>query len=131
MARYRFNELRMKLEWAQLDFRRETVLGLGRDLVFEAQDQQTRQWIEIGRVHDGWAPDEVLSEASGGSNEYSVTVIWREGLDDLVKSANAVRVGETRIEKRASDPALQSPYVVRLRGQIISGFRSVLQEVRA
>jgi len=60
-----------------------------------------------------------------------VTIIWREGLDDLVKAANAVRVGETRIEKRATDPALQSPFVVRLRGQVISGFRSSAREVRA
>ena len=124
MSRFRFNDLRSQIEWALLDFRRRDVLRLGRDLVFEALDTTTRQWIEIGHIRDGWAPDEVLSEGSGGSNEYNVVIVWREGLDDLIKAANAVRIGEMRVEKRASDPALSSPYVVRLRGQITSGFKS-------
>jgi len=130
MASRPFNQLRTRIEAAALEWRRRD-LGLPRELVFEAQDARTREWLEIGRIRDEWCADEVLAETSGASNEYNVTIIWREGLDDLVKAANAVRVGETRIEKRATDPALQSPFVVRLRGQVISGFRSSAREVRA
>jgi hypothetical protein len=97
--------------------------GISGPLIFERL-KADRTFETIGEIGWGWTLNEVTSESASGLPEYQALITSRSGLDALVKDSTAIWVDGTRYEKRAVDPALTSPYVVRLRCQIISGFAS-------
>lgn len=82
-------------------------------------------YTQLGTISRGWCSDEVAGESTGASApEYQLLFIEQPSLDDLVQRCSTVKIAETRYEKRAVDPSIGSPAVVRLRVQPITGFAS-------
>jgi hypothetical protein len=115
-------DLQTQIKSINLDAERRR-LGITGPLYFERLEAD-RTWVVIGKVDRGYCHFEVTAETSSGLPEYQTLITARDGLDDLCREAAAVSLDGVRYEKRSVDPALTSPYVVRLRSQIISGFAS-------
>jgi hypothetical protein len=118
----RIKDIKTEVKSYNLDYDRLNA-GIKGPLIFERL-MSDRTWETIGSLAWGWTLAEVTSESASGLPEFQALITSRSGLDALVKDSTAIWVDGTRYEKRAVDPALTSPYVVRLRCQIISGFAS-------
>ena len=82
-------------------------------------------YTALGSLSAGWISDEVVAEVGGGAaEEYQLLITASAHADSLVAQCSTVRIGTTRYEKRAVDPAVGSPAVIRLRVQPISGYSS-------
>ena len=82
-------------------------------------------YTDLGFVTAGWVSDEVTAEVTGASaEEYQLLFVPQANLDGLVQNCTTVRIGSTRYEKRAVDPPVGSPAVIRLRVQPITGYAS-------
>ena len=103
---------------------RRTLKGLPGILVFE-QRQLDGSYTQLGSIDAGWIADEVVAETFGGAvEEYQVLAVWSADIDNWAKQCTGVLIGQTRYEKRAVDPAIGSPAVIRLRCQPITGYAS-------
>jgi hypothetical protein len=79
----------------------------------------------LGSLSRGWIADEVIAEVSGGAfEEYQLLIATDGSIDHVVQQCSTVKIAETRYEKRAVDPRVGSPAVIRLRVQPISGYSS-------
>jgi hypothetical protein len=115
-------DLQTQVAGLNLDARRRTK-GLPDLLLFENRELDGT-FTTLGSVTSGWCGDETAGETLGVP-EYQVLVIWRTGgLDTWVQQCSAVNIGGTRYEKRAVDPAVGSPAIIRLRCQPITGYAS-------
>jgi hypothetical protein len=115
-------DLQTQIKSINLDAERRR-LGITGPLYFERLEAD-RTWVVIGKVDRGYCHFEVQAETSSGLPEYQTLITARDGLDDLCRQAAAISLDGVRYEKRSVDPALTSPYVIRLRSQIVSGFAS-------
>src|SRR5580765_2693671 len=103
---------------------RRALKRLPATVVFELRELDGT-YTALGSISAHWVSDEVVSEVGGGSaEEYQILFAHSALVDSLVEQCSAVRIGSTRYEKRAVDPAVGSPAVVRLRVQPISGYAS-------
>lgn len=107
-----------------LDTRR-TLKMLPSTLQFEVRNPDG-SFTEIGSITDGWCADEVQGETFGGpAVEYQFLMVWASERDTLCKTCTAVKMAGTRYEKRAVDPAVGSPAIIRLRAQTITGYARI------
>lgn len=111
-----------KVVAANLNQRRRVKL-LPALLVFEVREQDG-SFTTIGSIDGDWCGDEVVGETGGSIPEYQVLIMWRAGIDAWAQECSSVMIGSTRYEKRAVDPSVGSPAVVRLRCQPITGYAS-------
>lgn len=82
-------------------------------------------YTTLGTISSGWCSDEVAGESTGASApEFQLVFVEQASLDDLVQRCSTVKIASTRYEKRAVDPPIGSPAVIRLRVQPISGYAS-------
>ena len=116
-------DLQTQIVGLNFDARRRTK-GLPDLLVFENRELDGT-FTALGSITGKWCIDEVAAETQGGAiPEFQVVATWRSGIDQLAQACSAVNVGGTRYEKRAVDPAVGRPAVVRLRCQPITGYAS-------
>jgi hypothetical protein len=103
---------------------RRRLKQLPETVVFEHRELDGT-YTTLGSVTGGWVSDEAVAETAGGaSEEYQLLFVPQATLDDLVQNCTTVKIAETRYEKRAVDPAVGSPAVIRLRVQPITGYAS-------
>jgi hypothetical protein len=103
---------------------RRKLKGLPDILVFEKRELDGT-YTQLASISSGWIADEVVGETFGGAvEEYQVLAVWNSDLDVWVKQCTGVLIGSTRYEKRAVDPAIGSPAIIRLRCQPITGYAS-------
>jgi hypothetical protein len=103
---------------------RRVMEGLPDTLIFEHRELDGTFTV-LGSINDGWCTDEVVGEVMGGAvEEYQVMITQQPNLDTLAQKCTNVLVGPTRYEKRAVDPAVGTPQIVRLRCQPITGYAS-------
>jgi hypothetical protein len=82
-------------------------------------------YTTLGSVSSGWCVDEVAGETFGGSVvEYQLLIATDGSIDYVVQRCSSVKIAETRYEKRAVDPRVGSPAVIRMRVQPITGYQS-------
>jgi hypothetical protein len=105
------------------DSRRQLKL-LPDSVIFEHRELDGT-YTTLGSLSSGWCVDEVAGETFGGSVvEYQLLIATDGSIDYVVQRCSSVKIAETRYEKRAVDPRVGSPAVIRMRVQPITGYQS-------